>query len=282
MDTFTNNATLSYTFDGSAGTLTAQSNDVTTTLLNCYGCAIEKYAAPETYRLGEPVTFLVLLTNTGSKPLCGLCFVDNLGAEEECTPPLTYVPGSARLIIGDVVTPLTPSHSGSGLRFTLPDPLAVDSTAVVVYAARVACQLPAPLPCITNTVTICCETGSCSGSDSATVCPEQYADVCITKQADQESVCVGDTLNYTLLLRNSGTLPAEDIRIEDILPANIATVDAVYLSVGGDTETPTTDYSFHTGTRLFTLPVSGALSVPAATDAGPGTLQVRIQATIGA
>lgn len=106
--------------------------------------------------------------------------------------------------------------------------------------------------------------------------------MCITKQADQETVCAGDTLNYTLLLRNRGTLPAEDIRIEDVLPTDIATVDAVFLAVGGDTESPTTDYSFDAGTRLFTLPISGALNVPAATNTGPGTLQVRIQATVGA
>lgn len=146
MDTFTNSATLSYTYDGSAGTRTAQSNDVTTTRLNCYGCEIEKIAVPETYRLGEPVTYLVLLTNTGSRPLEALCFVDNLGAEDGCTPPLTYVPGSARLMIGDVVTPLTPAACADGLRFTLPDPLAVDATATVVYSARVACQLPSPCP----------------------------------------------------------------------------------------------------------------------------------------
>lgn len=76
MVTFTNNALLSYTYPGNPDPTETQSNDVTTTLLDARSLTVQKTATPGTYRLGETVTCLVLLTNTGSQPLTTLILAD--------------------------------------------------------------------------------------------------------------------------------------------------------------------------------------------------------------
>ena len=268
MATFTNNATLSYNYAG-GDTQQTQSNDVITTMQDVFGLTVTKTAAPTTYRLGQNVAYLVQVTNTGSQPLSSVELRDDLAEGQ-----LSYVPGSAQLVDGTTVTPLAPTATDP-LTFVLPETLAEGETVTVVYLAQVSDALQAPLPDITNTVTVSAA-GVEGVTDTATITPEQYANLTIVKAADRSEVAPGDTLNYTLTITNSGTLPAENINIEDYLPANIASVDAVYLSVNGDEETLTTNYSYDPMTRLFVLPSVESLIVPAG-----GTLTVRIQATIG-
>jgi len=268
MATYTNNATLSYTYAG-GGTQQTQSNDVITTMQDVFSLTVRKTASPETYRVGENIAYLVQVTNTGSLPLTTVVLADDLANGQ-----LSYVPGSAQLVDDAIVTALTPTTTDP-LAFALPQPLAVGETVTLVYLSRVSDALTTPLPDITNTVT-----GSAAGadavSDSATITAEQYASLSIVKAADRSEVAPGDTLNYSLTITNSGTLPAESVYIEDVLPANIASVDAVYLSVDGGPETASTNYSYDPTTRLFVLPSTGTQSILAG-----GTLTVRIQSTVG-
>lgn len=274
MAVYSNTAALSYSYEGS-GTLRTQSNTVDTTMTDVYRLTAAKYALPGTYRAGEPVTYLVLVTNAGSEALTGITVADNLGGGL-----LRYVPGTAYVHMNRTVTAVTPVLStGEPMPITLPGALAAGDTALVVYEARATAT--APLPDITNTVTVAA-TGAEPVEATATITPEQYASLAIRKAADMTVVAPGDTLNYTLTITNTGTLAAENIRIEDTLPANIAAVNAVYLAAGGGAETTTTNYTYDTATRLFTLPATGTVTVPAADAEGPGELRIRIQATIGA
>lgn len=268
MATYTNNASLSYSYEGGSLQQTT-SNDVVTSMQDVYSMTLTKTASPASYRVGENLAYILQLKNTGSLPLNAVLLTDDLASGD-----LQYVPGSARLISDTAVTVLTPTATDP-LSLTLPAAVAVGETVTVAYLAQPKTSLGSPLPDLTNTVTATA-TGAESVTAAATVTPEQYAALRIVKAADQSVVSPGDTLNYTLTITNSGTLPANSLNVQDTLPANIASVDAVYLSQNGDTETITTDYSYDASTRLFNLPSTGTQSVPAG-----GSLIIRIQATVG-
>ncbi len=268
MATYINNAKLSYTYAGSVPQ-TIQSNDVITTMQDVYSMNVTKKAAPQTYRLGKRVCYVILVTNTGSMAMNNVTLSDNLANGD-----LSFVPCSAQVIAGTSVTPVTPT-STSPLTITLPAALEPCTTAAVVYQACVNDSLELPLADLTNTVTVTAP-GAAAVTATETICPEQYAELSITKSADQTQVAPGDTLNYTLNVTNSGTIPADNISIADSLPSNISSVNAVYLSVDGGTEVPTSDYSYNTETHLFILPDTGTQTVPAG-----GTLSVRIECTVG-
>ena len=70
--TFTNRASLSY------GGNTVISNTVTGEIAEVLG--VTKTAVTDEYRPGEPVTYIVTLTNSGSTELSAMTLTDNLGA----------------------------------------------------------------------------------------------------------------------------------------------------------------------------------------------------------
>ncbi|WP_345528230.1 isopeptide-forming domain-containing fimbrial protein [Nocardioides endophyticus] len=55
----------------------------------------------------------------------------------------------------------------------------------------------------------------------------------VTKAADDEEVEAGQAVHYTVGVKNSGTAPAEDARVWDVLPSGITCADLSALSDGG-------------------------------------------------
>lgn len=55
----------------------------------------------------------------------------------------------------------------------------------------------------------------------------------VTKNADDDEVEAGQAVHYTVGVRNSGTAPAEDARVWDVLPTHLTCADVSVISNGG-------------------------------------------------
>ena len=95
-----NQANITYSFAGS-GTGAANSNMTTTTLLDEYSLTATKTSLTETFRPGQNLTYIFRLENNGTGPLYTVTVADDLGAAEGADP-LSYVSGSARVILDNV------------------------------------------------------------------------------------------------------------------------------------------------------------------------------------
>ena len=104
----------------------------------------------------------------------------------------------------------------------------------------------------------------------------------VYKQADRSTVSVGGALTYTFTLTNTGNEAATGVVMTDALPASFVP-NLVQLTVNGATTTFSEgQYSTDPSTHVLTLPTSGgpSISVPAATENGPGTATITVTGTI--
>ena len=258
MAVFTNFATLSY--NGKTRT----SNTVTGEIME--SVAVEKTAVSESYTAGDTLSYAISLTNSGPTDVTGLTLTDDLGAYEldgTALYPLSYVDGTARLIVNGVLQPapaVTPGPplviSGVGIP--------AGGSAVLVYEADVTDYAPlAPASEITNTVTVTGGSVSVPLSASATVGTLDSAELRIAKALNPAVVPSNGELTYSFEITNSGNTEAgaadNVVLSDDFAPilSNIA------VSFNGAVWSRGVQYSYNETTGAFsTLP--GQITVPAA------------------
>ena len=259
MAIFQNQATLSY-----AGNVTV-SNVVTGELQQ--SIAVAKYTASETYTVGEVLTYVVSLLNTGATPLTELTVTDDLGAytrDGVAVVPLDYVAGSLVYYVDGV-------RQGAPV-VTDEDPLTVTGVTVpgggnafLVYQARVnEFASPEAGAAITNTVTVTGAALSTPVEAQETVGAASEAYLTIDKSLSPTTVTEGDRLTYTFVIRNFGNTPVvatDDAAVTDtfdpILTDLAVTFNGVAWAEG-------TQYTYDEATGLFaTVPTN--VTVPAAT-----------------
>lgn len=259
MATFTNQATLSYN-----GTVVT-SNIVTGELVDAL--SVTKTAVLPTYGVGDTVTYIVSLVNSGTAALTGVSVSDNLGAYAFGTGvlvPLEYIDGSVKYYANGVLQAAPAVTAGPPLTVTgLSVP--AGGNAILVYAA--ALNEYAPLGEggeITNAVSV---TGA--GLPAPIVAEETVTagagqSVRITKALEPTTVAEGDLLTYTLTVENYGTTPiiATD---NAVVSDNFAPIlNPITVTLNGVTVAEGTAYTYDEATGAFsTLP--GVLTVPAAT-----------------
>ena len=282
-----NQASVTYSYSA-GGTGSANSNMTTTTLLDEYSLSAAKSSLLSSYRPGENLTYMLNLENNGSGALYNVTVTDDLGAAGG-TAPLSYVNGSAVLLINSMYYTINPTVGDNGLTFVLPVPLQPQAVAYIIYVATVDEDLPSTTGNIVNTATITANEGSTSGnlltvnpSPTATVTAESYADVSIYKEADKATVNTGDTLTYTFTLTNTGNETAEGVRMTDVLPESFSVSSIQSITNGVVTTYAAQDYTIGSGNELV-LPAEGApvtISVPAATDDGAGITTIVVTGTV--
>ena len=108
MAIFTNQATLIYN-GGSAS-----SNIAVGEILEVLSA--DKVAVSGTYTIGEPVTYVITIRNTGTGAFTGLTVTDDLGGG--VNPPLTYVDGTALYFVNGVPQAAPAVTAGPPLVFT--------------------------------------------------------------------------------------------------------------------------------------------------------------------
>ena len=107
MAIFTNQATLSYRNN------VVTSNVVTGTIVEVLSAT--KNALIDTYTVGDTVTYVISISNSGSSAMTGVNVTDDLGAYTfgaTTLVPLTYVDGSLAYYINGVLQP-TPTVVGA-------------------------------------------------------------------------------------------------------------------------------------------------------------------------
>ncbi len=187
--------------------------------------AVTKRAVPLLPSLGGQVLYILEVSHTGQSGANAFDVV----VSDTVPPGLTYVPGSA-------VPPAV--LAGRTLTWTLPALTRTQGRTVFAYRAVVDLSAPVDVP-ITNTAQAGWSTlagpsaeertgvdgpgglNDLVTSDSATVTPSTTAFIEAVKTvADLNGgqVLGGDTLEYTVLLRNERSLPVTDVAFTDPVP----------------------------------------------------------------
>lgn len=258
MASITNQAQVSFSYEGGV-TRTNNSNVVNSTMLDEYGLSVQKTTSKECYRPGDTITFFVQLINTGCSCLKNFHITDNLGGEDY----LSFVEGSARVIIDGILTEITPT-STSPLEFDFSERLEREEGLVLLYNAVVRSDLSEEVNEITNTVEVIGYPCGCNNNDtpavtetaSASITKCEFADVLITKQASSDTYCCDDEINYFITLTNTGTVDATDVIVTDTLPTGFVITD-IFMENNNET--------YHFSPSEYTVDDANLLTLPNAT-----------------
>ena len=254
MAIFTNQATLTYT-GGSAN-----SNIAVGEILEVLSA--DKTAVSGTYQVGELVTYVITIRNTGSAAFTNLTVTDDLGGGVNV--PLTYQDGTVLYFVNGVLQAAPAVTPGAPLVFsgiTVP----AGGDAVIVYQAQVNAFAP-PLSgsTITNTVTITGGGLTAPVTATETVTVAVGPAISITKTIPPAQVADNGRVTYTFLIQNSGNealVATDDAVITDtfdpILTDLVVTLNGAPLALG-------TGYTYDETTGQFAT-VPGVITVPAAT-----------------
>lgn len=256
MAIFTNRASLSYN-----NTVT-NSNVVVGNVVETL--EITKRAVVSTYALGDSITYVVTVVNSGAVAYNTLTLTDNLGAYSSAPTliPLTYVEGSLLFYVDGVLQPTPVVTTGNGLvvtGFNIP----AGSSATFVY--QVNANSFAPLDVGSSIVNLAELTGDSITEPltaSATVTPDARPRLSISKSLSPATVSENGQLTYTFVIQNTGNTPTaatDDLVVTDTFDPILNNISVTY---NGDTLTLGTDYTYTNGTFAT---VNGVITVPAAT-----------------
>ena len=254
MAIFTNQATLTYT-GGSAN-----SNIAVGEILEVLSA--DKTAVSGTYQVGELVTYVITIRNTGSAAFTNLTLTDDLGGGVNV--PLTYESGTVLYFVNGVPQAAPAVTPGAPLVFTGIS-VPAGGSAVIVYQARAnAFASPEVEGFITNTVTITGGGLTAPVTATETVTVAVGPAISITKTITPAQVADNGRVTYTFLIQNSGNealVATDDAVITDtfdpILTDLAVTLNGAPLAVG-------TGYTYDETTGQFAT-VPGVITVPAAT-----------------
>lgn len=258
MATFSNTATLSY------NGITTSSNTTAGELLE--QLSISKTAVSPEYSVGDDITYIISLTNTGTAALTDITLTDDLGSytyETLTLTPLDYTDNSVRYFSSGILQPapaVTKTDNGieiSGI--TVP---AGGNAAIIYEALPNRFASPEADGKITNTALASGNAVQSSVSASETVNASAAAKLSITKSLSPTSVVPNDRLTYTFVISNLGNTAASgnDIIMNDTFDPILTSV-TVSFNEAAQTEGEFYTYDEETGS-FATLP--GQLTVPAA------------------
>lgn len=213
-----NQATATYTFDGTSELRNASSNIASTTLLDSYNLEVTSESLQENFTPNENITYLLNIKNTGILPLTKFIISENT---EQLT---TFIPNSARLITGANVLTIVPTQT-SPLTFEIPNVLNTNDSFILIYSNKVSDKNINNLMQIENLTTV----SALSGFDSSDT--KRYIETCshtlkryteanlvINKSVSKSSIYSNDCYDYILNITNNGLIEAKNVVIQDYLP----------------------------------------------------------------
>lgn len=214
-------ATATYTFQPSSGRTisgSAASNTITlpVTLPNI---TVAKSANLSDVAVGETLSYTSLITNNGTEAVTNTVLNDVIPAGT------AFVPGSVTVAGTNVPS----ANPGSGIPVGT---LAAGSTVSVIFQVTVT-SLPSPAS-LPNQSKASYSSGTFTGTSlSNTITTPVYQPVIsIAKSANIVNATVGDTIQYTLLVRNTGNISApvtltDNIPVGTTFVSNSVTVNSV-------------------------------------------------------
>lgn len=258
MATFFNQATLSY--NGNV----VNSNITTGELLEVLSAT--KTAVVDTYSRNSEVTYIINIVNSGTIAYNNLTVTDNLGAYTFGAAelvPLDYVDGSVRYFVNGTLQPAPTVTAGAPLVITGIN-VPAGGVATVVYAAEANEYAPfGDTASIVNTAVVS-GAGISDITVTATITPENTAELTISKSLSPTTVTENGQLTYTFVIQNTGNtavVATDNAIVTDTFnPAlNITSV-----SFNGTAWTSPANYTYTEATGAFATN-AGQLTVPAAT-----------------
>lgn len=264
--TITNQASVSFDYDGSTGTVTNESNVVSAIINDEYSFNLDLTSSSTSYRPGETITYFVKITNTGSAGLSNINVSDDMAGGV-----INYIPGTAQMIFNDNITPLS-ATSTNPLVLSLPMTLPAGESVIVTYNTTVDQILTTRVTEIVNTVTVTAVagTGTISKYASLTLTIEDYADVNIEKTQSSDNVNNNGTMVYTLTLTNRGNLDAGNVVITDQLPSQFSITSIVSDNNGTSHTYSSSEYDV-SSSNVLTLPNSTGTPIVVSADDGTGS-----------
>jgi len=220
-----------YERTGSGSTSLGQLNNYVTSgsatiTANTADLAVVKTVSNPTPNVGDTITFTVTLTNNGPSTAHLVEVTDQFPAA------------------GLQLLSATPSqgtfNQATGLWAVGTVGIGAGNAQTLTIQAKVLTPAVNTLPAAqTNvaTVTKSAEPDSNPGNNTGTATETpKYADLAVTKTTDKPQPNVGETITYTVTLRNDGTATATNVAVTDTLPANVVFVSAT--PAAGTTFTP--------------------------------------------
>lgn len=259
MAIFTNQATLSY-----QGVSTL-SNVVTGEILD--SLAVTKTAVTETYTTGDPLSYVIALTNSGALSFNNLTVTDDLGAYPFGTGtlvPLSYVAGSIRYFVNGVLQPAPIVTATSPLTITGINVPAGGDTVIVYSAIPNEYAPPGIGGQIVNLVGVSGAGIVTPLNATETVTAANSGGLIIRKALTPTTVTEGDTLTYTLTIENYGTEPIEAIDGAIVTDTFDPIINITSVTLNGTPLAEGTQYTYNDTTGAFAT-LSGALPIPGAT-----------------
>ncbi|MBQ9674068.1 MAG: hypothetical protein IJV39_05535 [Ruminococcus sp.] len=257
MKTFSNQASLSYNDN------VINSNIVTGEIVEVL--SVTKTAVDSTYNIGDIVTYVINIINSGKRPIKRLTLTDNLGAcgsGKKKTVPLTYVDGTVTYFIEGVLQPdptITDKKPLVITGITVP----ANGNTTIVYSVKVnEFADPSTDGEITNKVTVsgCSVSGPVVASETITTADE--AQLAIVKSLCPDTITEHCKLNYTFTITNTGNTEASgDVIVTDTFDPALKDINVTY---NGKEWREGVNYTYDETTGVFeTLP--NQITVPAAT-----------------
>ncbi|MFN5770867.1 MAG: SdrD B-like domain-containing protein [Pirellulaceae bacterium] len=226
---------------------------------------ITKVGSPSAVNAGGNLVYTIDVTNNGPADATNVVIADNipdgiqvLASNVTVTfagssTPAVVVPPSASDTIAnnpDNITISIPSMVRNSGGTNNPTP---GSTARVVITARV---LPETRGSLVNQASVAATEAQSSVSSTATTTVNNQVDLAITKIDLADPVVTGSTLSYTLTVTNVGSSTANNVRITDLLPNQLAFVSGS-TSTGGSV----TNINGTLTANIGTLPPGGSATV---------------------
>lgn len=258
MATFYNQATLNL------GTTTIPSNVTEGEILSTI--TLTKASATTSYTRGGEVTYVITLTNSGTRDSAPLTLVDNLGEYSPtagCTAlvPISYIDSSLLYYVNGIpTTPPTVTVAGeltvSGII------IPAGGTVTLIYTGTVNELASLTIGSeIVNTATLTCYEDA---SDTASVPVREETNLSITKSLCPTTVGIDGEVSYTFIIQNSGNkevLATDSLTVRDVFTPPLSNLT---VTVNGTPLAEGTGYTYDETSGEFQT-LDGALTVPSAT-----------------
>ena len=179
--------------------------------LSLYGVA-----SPYPVQVGQPITFVFVVTNGGGNPATGVTFADALPANLAVDSAISSQ-GATSVVGNNVVAALGNLDAGTNATVTIvARPI---STGPINNFATVRANEPDP-----NSI-------NNSATAYAYAIPAPMTDVAVAITAAPQPATVGQPFAYAVLVGNPGTAPASGVVLTDVLP-DAATIASIKPSQG--------------------------------------------------
>ncbi|MBB5639363.1 putative repeat protein (TIGR01451 family)/gliding motility-associated-like protein [Pedobacter cryoconitis] len=243
---------------------------VPTTITNSPDFRVSK-SGPATANIGDPITYKIVVTNSGPGNITGATIADPIPADVQVTDWTATALYNAKINGAATVT-----GTGNNINLSAVDIEAGTSNAIeITINGFVKTTAGASF---TNTVTV---TSGNVRSSSVVTSVNQSTDLRVEKQGPQ-TIAAGENISYTIKAFNNGTVDANGITINDIVPAQVVVSDWTATVAGTATITSGTSGTGNTIATAGTIPAgddSNYILITVNGKVPAGTLPVTINNT---